>query len=182
MKQFITLSVLFLLVTKYSASQFYTEGSVQGCTINRANSGSGTLGYGIHIGGGYSIYNQKLDFNFSYSSLREIDFEEIYFINLGLSYKPFNWQYFKPFIGINFTRYKATLSPLFGGNSTSPETGIIAYPEVGILFKSDLIDGLYVNLSYSYRYLEKTNTQNVAFNTLGVGVKYYFNFMKKNKN
>tara|TARA_B110001469_G_C9643147_1_gene324028 strand:- start:2304 stop:2840 length:537 start_codon:yes stop_codon:yes gene_type:complete len=177
MKNIINTVCLIFFINLINA-QIYTEMNAVGSSITWEGSLPGAS-FGMNYSVGYSFFNQKLDAGFSFEFQKAFDLENYNFFEINFVYKPFNWEYFKPYIGVINSRYKIHYSGFT--LPVEPEFGYSISPMVGLLFKSDLIDGLYINLGYNYRYLTRPLGQDITLHTLSFGLKYYFNFMKNKK-
>lgn len=177
MKKQLILIMLGVLFINLSFSQIYFETSATGLHLQRG--GAISLGYGYSFSGGYSFFHQKLDVGLRHDLLTEINIINVYSTGLEVLYKPFKWEYFKPYVGGFIFRFKEVLNPRFIPNFDGDDIGYSLAGIAGIQFKSDLADGLFIDIFYSYRHLTKQYSQSFSAQTIGVGVKYYFNFMKK---
>lgn len=59
--------------------------------------------------------------------------------------------------------------------------GYVVSPIIGMQFKSDLVEGLFIDLGYKYRSINPEFLQSRTMHTINFGLRYYFNFMKKKK-
>lgn len=170
-KIFIIILLCFATFSLVKAQLYTGINGKTGFSLKKINPSSFEIGSEFIIG--YS-FNQKLDFDLSISkswfpNSALIDYKQLV-INANCKYI-FLENTIRPYVGLGGGFFQE-LYPSWTGEESLKMNGIGIKPSVGILFKTNFLDGLYINTEISYTEVIMDN----PFGQFGLnlGLKYYF--------